>query len=115
MVASTFDKYALYCFTIQQPLTEEYFWFEYNSSRYEKNQRSIQCPTKDFNQPVNYMLNMIFESSSRDPDIVRMHMVEELCTLALMVPNDNEFLKLYGCVEGMRDYKKRFYDTAKTF
>ena len=111
-VVATFDDYALFSFSV--PMISEAFWFEYTSSRREKCLTSYKLQGKDFCEPATFLLDFVFLPKP-DPDIVKMGIVEELCTLALMIPNDKEFILLLGFLEGKRDFKMRFSTSVKNF
>jgi|JI61114C2RNA_FD_contig_123_37570_length_1572_multi_3_in_0_out_1_3 hypothetical protein len=82
---ATFDKYALFLFNT--PLFTEDFWFEYSSSRKEKCQSSYKLSGRDFNEPANFMLDLVFQDKPSS-DITKIGIVEELFSLALLIPTD---------------------------
>lgn len=109
---ASFDKYALFSFTT--PFFTDDFWFEYTSSRKEKCQTSYKLNGKDFNEPVNFMLDLVFVDKPNS-DIAKIGIVEELYTLTLLIPTDKDFIALTGFLSGKREYKSRFASSVKYY
>lgn len=102
-----FDCYALYLANCPVSV-DDYIWFEFSVSRDVKIHKSYRIEGKDFPDPTNFMLGLIFETHY-EPEIVKMTHVEELCALALMLPTDKDFIELIGFLDGKEHFKKRFF------